>query len=170
MKKLFMILPLALILCFVVSCQDKEAMAELEEMKAQSEVEEQNKELLRNLFEELDKGNTEIIKELYGSTTPLSPEEAIEMTKMFYNAFPDLTHTIDRLVAEGDMVAGQYTFRGTHKGKFSGIPPTDNKVEVTVIGIWSFADGKLAEYWTNIDMLGLMQQLGMELKPKEGKK
>ncbi len=28
MKKLYMILPLALILCFMVGCQDKEAMAE----------------------------------------------------------------------------------------------------------------------------------------------
>jgi uncharacterized protein YcfL len=31
MKKLCMILPLALILCFMVGCQDKEAMAEVEE-------------------------------------------------------------------------------------------------------------------------------------------
>jgi len=52
MKKLFLILPLALILCFMVGCQDKEAMAELEAMKAQAKVEEQNKELIRNLYEE----------------------------------------------------------------------------------------------------------------------
>jgi len=36
-------------------------MAELEEFKAQIEFEEQNKELVRNFFEELDKGNAEII-------------------------------------------------------------------------------------------------------------
>ena len=41
MKKLFMILPLALILCFTVGCQDKEAMAELEEYRAQAALEEQ---------------------------------------------------------------------------------------------------------------------------------
>ncbi len=35
MEKLCMILPMALILCFIVSCQDKQAMAELEEFKAQ---------------------------------------------------------------------------------------------------------------------------------------
>jgi hypothetical protein len=43
MKNLSMILPLALILCFMVGCQDKEAMAELEALKAQTQVEEQNK-------------------------------------------------------------------------------------------------------------------------------
>jgi len=45
MKNLYMILPTALILCFMVGCQDKEAMAELEKFKAQVEVEEQNKTL-----------------------------------------------------------------------------------------------------------------------------
>jgi hypothetical protein len=34
MKRLFMIFPLALILFFMVGCQDKKAMAELEEFKA----------------------------------------------------------------------------------------------------------------------------------------
>ena len=35
-----MVLPLALILCLMVGCQDKEAIAELEAMKAQAAVEE----------------------------------------------------------------------------------------------------------------------------------
>ncbi|MFC2142262.1 hypothetical protein ACFLR7_04960 [Acidobacteriota bacterium] len=46
MKKLYMILPLAMILCFVVGCQDKAAMAELEEFRAQATVEAENKELI----------------------------------------------------------------------------------------------------------------------------
>ena len=45
-KKYLMTLPLALILCLMVGCQDKEAMAELEEFKAQAAVEEQNKEIV----------------------------------------------------------------------------------------------------------------------------
>ena len=52
MKKLFMILPLALILCFMVGCQDKEAMAELEAMKAQAGIEEQNKEIVERYWDE----------------------------------------------------------------------------------------------------------------------
>ncbi len=46
MNKLFIILSLPLILCLMVSCQDNEAMAELEAMKAQAEVEEQNKAIM----------------------------------------------------------------------------------------------------------------------------
>ena len=59
MKKLISILPLVLILCFMVGCQDKAAMAELEEFKAQAALEEQNKELVKGLTEELNKGNAE---------------------------------------------------------------------------------------------------------------
>jgi len=33
-----------------------------------------------------------------------------------------------------------------------------------------FEDGKIVEVWEISDTLGWMQQLGMELKPKEGEK
>jgi hypothetical protein len=36
MKRMGMILPMTLILCFMVGCQDKSAMAELEKFKAQA--------------------------------------------------------------------------------------------------------------------------------------
>ena len=40
MKKLCMVLPLALILCLMVGCQDMDAITELETMKGQAAVEE----------------------------------------------------------------------------------------------------------------------------------
>jgi len=68
MKNLCMILPLAFILCFMVGCQDKEAMAELEKFKAQAEVEEQNKELVKREWEAwgtgCSQGDFEAFKEL----------------------------------------------------------------------------------------------------------
>ncbi|MGD8536612.1 MAG: nuclear transport factor 2 family protein, partial [Candidatus Aminicenantes bacterium] len=65
MKKLLMILPLAMILCFIVGCQDKAAMAELEEFKAQAVVEEQNKEVVLKWVEEQDKGNIDVFLDLF---------------------------------------------------------------------------------------------------------
>ncbi len=180
MKKLYLILPLALILCFVVGCQDKEAMAELEAFKAQAAVEKQNRALIKRFFDELDKGNPEIINELYfsdavsyspsGSATPSSPKELVEMTKMFYDAFPDLAHSIEELIASGDKVVVRATVRGTHKGEFAGIPSTGNEIEFSFITIVRVEDGRIVEAWQDIDMLGFMQQLGMELKPKEGER
>ena len=57
------IIPLVILLCFTFGCQDKEAMAELEEFKAQAEIEEQNKELAQKMFEAWGKGDIEAFKE-----------------------------------------------------------------------------------------------------------
>jgi purine nucleoside permease len=47
MKKLLCIVPLVLLFCFTIACQDKADMAELERYKAQAKVEQQNEVLLR---------------------------------------------------------------------------------------------------------------------------
>ena len=53
MKKIFVILTLVLVLCFVYSCHDKAAMAELEEFKAKAAIEEQNQADMKKLAEKL---------------------------------------------------------------------------------------------------------------------
>ncbi len=176
MKKLSMILPLALILCFMLGCQDKEAMAELEKFRAQAEVEEQNKALIIRLNDELNKGNIEIINELYASdyvyyipsrsTSPMSQEETLEMTKNVYRIFPDIHVSLEELIAVGDRVILRYISRGTHKEEWEGILPTGNKIEVSGIIISRIENGKFVEDWQEMDTFGLMMQLGMELKPK----
>jgi hypothetical protein len=50
MKKLHLILPLILILCFMAGCLDKEAIAEHEEFRAQKEIEEQNKAIVKRYY------------------------------------------------------------------------------------------------------------------------
>ncbi len=180
MKKLSIILPMALTLCFMVGCQDKEAMAELEAMKAQAEVEEQNKELARKMFEAWGKGDFETYKELLApdyayyspsrSTKPMSQEETIEIRKMLQKAFPDISWSIEELIATEDKVIIRSIERGTHEGEFMGIPATGNKYETSGISIRRIENGKVVEEREDFDMLGLYQQLGTELKPKEGKK
>ena len=179
MKKLCMILTLALIICFVVGCQDKGAMAELEAMKAQAEVEEQNKAMVQKILAEGDKGNVEILDEVCTSdykmywpsnAEPINLEEHKELWQAFITAFPDLAHTIDEIIADGDIVSTRETVRGTHKGEFQGIPPTGKQFAMSAICLWRFKDGKLVEYRADGDMLGMMMQLGMELKPKEEEK
>jgi steroid delta-isomerase-like uncharacterized protein len=179
MKKLLMILPLALILCFMVACQDKEAMAELEAMKAQAEIEEQNKALIRNYLKEMDNQNFEIFNEAYApdakiyypsnSSQPMSVDQSVPMAKSFYAAFPDFSHSIEEMIAVGDKVIARAVDRGTHQGEFNGIPATGKEIEFSVIAIFNFKEGRIVEVREEFDMLGLMQQLGMELKPKEEK-
>ena len=81
---------------------------------------------------------------------------------MLLTAFPDLHLTIEDMFGEGDRVVGRYTYRGTHKGDFMGIPPTGKQVAVTGISIMRVANGKFLEEWINTD---LMQQLGVVSVP-----
>ena len=179
MNKLCMILLLVLILCFTVGCQDREAMAELEKMKAQAEIEEQNKALFRYMLEETDKGNyaaweevcsPDYICHFAGFPKPMSLEEHIQANRAFLVAFPDFHHEINDMVAEAEKVTARVTLTGTHEGEFMGIPPTGNKIEYTAFLTARFSDKRIVELWGVADMMTLMQQLGMELKPKEEKK
>jgi len=84
-----------------------------------------------------------------------------QLITMFLSAFPDLHFTIEDLIAEGDTIMGRLTAHGTHKGEFMGIPPTNNAITVTAIEIYRIADGMIEEQWTVVDVLGMLQQLGV---------
>jgi len=83
-----------------------------------------------------------------------------EFTAAFFTAFPDLQTTIEDLLAEGNKVAVRQTWRGTHRASFQGIPPTGKRITFTSIEIYRVAGGKLAEEWVELDIFGLLQQLG----------
>jgi steroid delta-isomerase-like uncharacterized protein len=153
-------------------------MAELEAMKAQAAVEEQNKEVVKRMYEAWEKGDFEAYKEVVApeyvwylpsiSTEPKSREGTIEFGKMVRIGFPDFSYSVEDLIAVEDRVISLFIFRGTHEGEFQGIPATGNKVEVSGVMISRIENGKIVEDKEEIDQLGMMMQLGMELKAKEG--
>jgi predicted ester cyclase len=131
---------------------------------------EQNKILVRRLVDEdLNTGNLEAANEIVvvdyvDHTNPPGLQYGLESHKqivtIFHAAFPDVTWTIEDMIAAGDKVAVRLSMRGTHEGEFFGILPTGKQVLVTGIHILRIANGKIAEHWGNNDDLGLMQQLG----------
>jgi steroid delta-isomerase-like uncharacterized protein len=179
-KKPLLAFSLVLLLCFAFSCQNKAEKAELEKFRAQATLEEQNKEIVKRFLEGLNKGNVEIMDELYApeyswyysSTTPkpMTREETIEFFATFLRAFPDANWSIQGLFPVGDRVIAWLTVRGTHQGEFQGIPATGNKIEFNGFDMFRIQNGKVVEEREETDMLGLYQQLGMELKPKDAKK
>ena len=92
-----------------------------------------------------------------------------ELLKMFYAAFPDLRHTYEDQLAEGDRVATRQTWHATHVEDFQGIPPTGKRVSVTAIVVDRIVAGKCVEHWASPDLLGLMQQLGAIPAPGQPK-
>ena len=95
------------------------------------------------------------------TNTPPGLEGYKQQISMFHNAFPDLQTTVEDEIVEGDRLVMRFTMRGTHQGPLMGIPPTGKQITISGISIGRIANGKIVENWTNADLLGLFQQLGV---------
>lgn len=136
---------------------------------------EQNKAIIQRCTEEVwFKGNLDVIDELVASNylarnaapgQPPGRQGLKQAVAMFRDAFPDLQGTIEDIVAEGDRVVTRWTARGTHRGEFMSIAPTNKQMSMTGISITRLADGKIVEDWTQEDALGMLQQLGVVQPP-----
>ena len=78
----------------------------------------------------------------------------------FREAFPDLEVETHLLFAEGDLVGGRFTGRGTHLGLFQGVPPTGASWCASCLAIYRIEADRIAEAWVGWDLLGLLEQLG----------
>jgi steroid delta-isomerase-like uncharacterized protein len=179
MKNPILVVSLVLLLCFAFGCQNKAEKAELEKFRTQATVEEQNKEVAKAVFASIDAGDFERIDELLaddfaaplpGLSEPLRKDTLFQLIKSHYTAFPDWIHVIENVIAEGDMVAVKLTQHGTHQAEYEGIPATGVKVTQPALHLITIVDGKIKDWSPIEDYLGLYQQLGMELKPKEAEK
>ena len=83
-------------------------------------------------------------------------------------AFPDREVTVEALVAEGDQVAARWTSRATHSGPLAHFPPTGQRLTMSGMGIFRFADGRIVERWSEEDRWGMLQQLGLIPSPVSG--
>jgi steroid delta-isomerase-like uncharacterized protein len=129
---------------------------------------EQNRATVRRFFEEIDKGHTDVVDELYADShrfhqpgsAPLDKAARKQLLLMFRDVFPDSAHTIEDMVAEGDRVVTRFTFRGTHKGELMGLAATGKQIAVDGMVIDRLSSGKIVEEWVIFDTMGMMQQLG----------
>jgi steroid delta-isomerase-like uncharacterized protein len=136
---------------------------------------EENKALVRRFYEEIDKGNLDAMDELVAEdyldhSPPPFPglgtarEGVKQAFEIFWKATPGY-HRIDDQIAEGNKVVTRLTAVGTHEDDLPGIPKTGNKLEMTATVIHRVENGQLAEKWSDKDVLGFLQQLGVMPKP-----
>jgi steroid delta-isomerase-like uncharacterized protein len=139
---------------------------------------EENKAVVRRFLEEIfTGGNLELVEELFAPHYVLhdpsvpgevrGPEGIKQYVGMYRGAYPDTRFTVEDQIAEGDKVVSRLSSRATHTGELQGIPPTGKKATVTGIFIDRVADGKIVERWGQVDMLGVMQQLGVVPPPEQ---
>jgi len=137
----------------------------------------ENKALMRHLFEESNKGKTAamaVIDELYDANIVLhcprgkdicGLKDFKQANEESFDEIPDAISTIDDMIAEGDKVAVRLTMTGTYVGKTGDNSSPSRKVTMSIITIDHVARGKIMEEWVRYDTLGFMEQLGLVPKP-----
>jgi predicted ester cyclase len=94
------------------------------------------------------------------------PEGMKAVVGMFLAGFPDFRVVVEEIVANGELVCTRGHFTGTHTGEFQGIPATHRSIKASYIDMWRVEGGRAVENWAQLDMLGLMQQLGVIPAPQ----
>jgi steroid delta-isomerase-like uncharacterized protein len=93
----------------------------------------------------------------------------VQLCQGWKQAFPDVIGTIQNACTGGSIVAQEITWEGTHTGPLEGpggtIPATGTRVTVPA-SFWVIFDGNVVkEAHHYLDVLSLMQQLGVMFAP-----
>lgn len=130
---------------------------------------EENKLFIRRLVEEaINRKNldalSELVAENFVEQVPFPGQgpgrEGLRYAiGIFLSAFPDIRWIVDEQIAEGENIASRFTWAGTHRGEFLGIPPTGKRVKVWGVVMDVVRDGMLSESRIIMDTMGLLQQL-----------
>jgi steroid delta-isomerase-like uncharacterized protein len=97
---------------------------------------------------------------LAGNPDPMDRAGFRQFAQGFFVALPDVTHVIEDQFAAGEKVMTRIVVRGTHRGDFRGIPPTDRPVVLDSVNVHYVENGRIVEQWISFDSASLMQQLG----------
>ena len=168
MKKLLMVIPLVILLCFAFGCQ-KQVEEGITEEEAQV--------FTDRVLEMWNEANLTIVDEVYAHEIVRHdcgvPEDIVGLKNMknylenLFNAFPDLNITVDEMIVEGNKMVQRWTMTGTNTGSMGDMPPTGKNVRFSGVSIGHFVNGKAVEMWDFYNVLDMMLQLGFTLTPPQ---
>lgn len=108
----------------------------------------------------------EIVAEDFHELDPLpgqrqGREGLKEIVAMMRSAFPDMHWVTDESISSGDKVVTRFTWTGTHRGDFLGIPATARPVTVKGVVIDRLVNGLMTDSRILMDTFSMMMQLGV---------
>jgi steroid delta-isomerase-like uncharacterized protein len=137
----------------------------------------QNKEIARRFMEECwNKGDKQAMRDLIADKCryhdPVFPgvENVEQHITACRNAFPDLSFTTEDMIGERNEVVVHWTVRGTQRGPFLGVQPTNRACTVSGTSITRIQGGKIVEHWADWNVMTLMEQLGVAAAPRSDEK
>jgi len=121
-----------------------------------SDLASKNKALIRRIYEEMwDKAKPALAVEIFAQ--PVGVERFVSQ---FLISFPDLQHTVEEMLANGDRVVVRFSAQGTHAGAWLHFAPTGKSIQYTGVTWARIVDGKISEHHTWWDKAELIEQIG----------
>ena len=141
-------------------------------------IEEENKELIRRFWNELSKGNLEVIDEFCADNFTRYSADGQEMDKEGYKNLcsqiltdtPDVRFTIDDLVAEKDRAAFRFTWAGIIQSDAMHGSLKGKHISITEDYFCRIENGKIVEFRNLFDRLSWFEQAGITPQIGENKK
>jgi steroid delta-isomerase-like uncharacterized protein len=130
---------------------------------------ESSKDVVRRFNTAINEGDADTMREVldenfvhydFQSTTH-GPEEFIEQFMDFRRSFPDLKVELVEIIGEGEKVVNRVRFTGTHQDDFNNFPASGKPIDITGLAMFHLRDGRIYEHWTEMNGVGLAQQIGM---------
>jgi predicted ester cyclase len=114
-----------------------------------------NKAVMRRIYEEMwNAGNPSLAGEIFER-----PEGVERFVSQFLLSFPDLQHTIEGMIEEGNQVAVQFSARGTHRGQWLQFSPTGLSIQYTGVTVAHIEADKIMKHHTWWDKMSLVEQI-----------
>lgn len=128
--------------------------------------------IIHRLYEEcLNQGRLERLSELvnpevvshFGSNQVTGFDAFEQNIRQVRGMFPNGSFTVDDIVSNGDKAAARWTMTGTHTAPIAGVAPTGKPITNRAVVFYRFENGKIAEVWLQVDQVGVLRQVGVEI-------
>ena len=130
-------------------------------------------QIVRKFFDEVRSGNNpdlsnqlmaekvlahQIVSE-EEQTVCRTPEDYAEHVREMIEVYGNFTLEIQEFLAQGSKVYVRWKQVGMHVGEIDGYEPTGLPIIQIASAVYRVEDGKIAEYWIQIDRSGIQNQL-----------
>lgn len=130
-------------------------------------------QIVRKFFEEVRSGNNpdysnqlmaekvlahQIVSE-EEQTVCRTPEDYAEHVREMIEVYGNFSLEIQELLVQGSKVYVRWKQVGMHLGEIDGYQPTGLPIIQIASAVYRVEDGKVAEYWIQIDRSGIQNQL-----------
>ncbi len=114
-----------------------------------------NKAVVRRIYDEMwNQGKIAVAREIFAE-----PEGVERFVQEFLAAFPDLHHTVEDMIAEGNRVVARFSAQGIHTGQWRQYPASGNPIHYTGVTIVSIGRGKVTHHHTWWETLDVIKQI-----------